>query len=380
MTPEASPRFLILYDPRVPIIGMHPEGDPSVAWAAENSGFLSGLMREASETWRRARDDASARSYALTVARAFAASFPDRGAEVRLARVVAWSPPGLGGRREPTKVRKIPLPDVSVVPEAPAAPVVRVPVPLPARPRAVLPVVEELLPEPVRPRTRGECVGGLRPCPWVSCRHHLYLDVQEGNWKTGSVKLNFPSIDPEDMHLMKNTCSLDVADEGEQVLDGVGEAMNLTRERTRQIEENVLGKLRKKDKRGAMLEALAEGGFDRGMSPLASAAHGSRGGAGGGSDEEETVSFSCSRGMMVDQEQVYADRVWSTYERMMRYPAEKAGPDDPLEGGSSVEDLLEGGITGGGDGVPADEVPVFERLRDPEGQPAEERLLQGDGA
>src|SRR4029077_6719314 len=27
-----------------------------------------------------------------------------------------------------------------------------------------------------RPRPRGDCVGGERPCPFVSCAHHLYLD------------------------------------------------------------------------------------------------------------------------------------------------------------------------------------------------------------
>src|SRR5690606_3867534 len=27
-----------------------------------------------------------------------------------------------------------------------------------------------------KPRTRAECVDGPRPCPFVSCRHHLYVD------------------------------------------------------------------------------------------------------------------------------------------------------------------------------------------------------------
>src|SRR5262245_43072037 len=27
-----------------------------------------------------------------------------------------------------------------------------------------------------KPRTRADCVGGERPCPFVSCKHHLYLD------------------------------------------------------------------------------------------------------------------------------------------------------------------------------------------------------------
>ena len=28
----------------------------------------------------------------------------------------------------------------------------------------------------LRPKTRAECVGGPRPCPFVSCKCHLYLD------------------------------------------------------------------------------------------------------------------------------------------------------------------------------------------------------------
>src|SRR4051794_27736336 len=39
-----------------------------------------------------------------------------------------------------------------------------------------------------RPVTRAECSEGARPCPWVACKHHLYLDI---NPRTGSIKLNF---------------------------------------------------------------------------------------------------------------------------------------------------------------------------------------------
>src|SRR5262245_7942442 len=39
-----------------------------------------------------------------------------------------------------------------------------------------------------RPRNRSECRDGPRPCPWVACKHHLYLDI---NPRTGSIKLNF---------------------------------------------------------------------------------------------------------------------------------------------------------------------------------------------
>jgi hypothetical protein len=89
-----------------------------------------------------------------------------------------------------------------------------------------------------RPKTRAECREEARPCPWVACKFHLYLDV---NPETGSIKINFPDLEPEDM---KDTCSLDVAERGGITLEEVGEIMNLTRERIRQVEVRGLLKLR----------------------------------------------------------------------------------------------------------------------------------------
>lgn len=89
-----------------------------------------------------------------------------------------------------------------------------------------------------RPRTRGDCKGGERPCPWVSCKHHLYLDV---NPETGTIKLNFPDVELEEM---RETCALDVADREGITLEEVGEIMNLTRERIRQVEVRGLLKLK----------------------------------------------------------------------------------------------------------------------------------------
>lgn len=89
-----------------------------------------------------------------------------------------------------------------------------------------------------RPKTRSECAQGTRPCPFVSCRHHLYLEVNE---KTGSIKLNFPDLD---VHEMKETCALDVADRGGVTLEEIGEILNLTRERIRQLESKGLELLR----------------------------------------------------------------------------------------------------------------------------------------
>ena len=99
--------------------------------------------------------------------------------------------------------------------------------------RMLYPDVEDV----VRPETRGECGNGERPCPFVSCKHHLYLDVSA---KTGAIKLNFPDLEVWEMG---ETCALDVADRGGITLEEVGAIMNLTRERIRQVEVKGLAKL-----------------------------------------------------------------------------------------------------------------------------------------
>jgi hypothetical protein len=88
-----------------------------------------------------------------------------------------------------------------------------------------------------RPRTRADCIDGERPCPFVGCRHHLYLDVTE----VGSIKFNFPNLELEEL---PTTCALDVADISGTSLDQVGFAMNLTRERVRQIQRMGLDRIK----------------------------------------------------------------------------------------------------------------------------------------
>jgi hypothetical protein len=88
-----------------------------------------------------------------------------------------------------------------------------------------------------KPRARAECVDGPRPCPYVSCKHHLFLDVSA---RTGAIKLNFPDLEVWEMN---ETCALDVADKGGTTLEDVGAIMNLTRERIRQVEVKALAKL-----------------------------------------------------------------------------------------------------------------------------------------
>jgi hypothetical protein len=102
------------------------------------------------------------------------------------------------------------------------------------------PEVEEIIREvdAQRPRSRADCATGARPCMFISCKHHLYLDV---NPSTGSIKLNFPE---KEIWEMAETCALDVADRGGITLEEVGAIMNLTRERIRQVETRGLLKLR----------------------------------------------------------------------------------------------------------------------------------------
>ena len=88
-----------------------------------------------------------------------------------------------------------------------------------------------------KPATRAECADGPRPCPYVSCQHHLFLDVSA---RTGAIKLNFPDLEVWDMN---ESCALDVADRGGTTLEDVGAIMNLTRERIRQVEVKALAKL-----------------------------------------------------------------------------------------------------------------------------------------
>ncbi len=89
----------------------------------------------------------------------------------------------------------------------------------------------------VKPKKREECAEALGPCPFVSCKHHLYLDVSA---KTGAIKLNFPDLEVWEM---TESCALRVADRGGSTLEEVGTIMNLTRERVRQVEVKGLAKL-----------------------------------------------------------------------------------------------------------------------------------------
>jgi hypothetical protein len=104
-----------------------------------------------------------------------------------------------------------------------------------------------------KPRTRAQCADGPRPCPFVSCKHHLFVDVSA---KTGAIKLNFPDLDVWEMN---ESCALDVADRGGTTLEDVGAIMNLTRERIRQVEVKALAKLEALRQMLALRDFIDEG-------------------------------------------------------------------------------------------------------------------------
>jgi len=87
-----------------------------------------------------------------------------------------------------------------------------------------------------RPKTRLDCAEQPRPCPWVGCRHNLYLEVSPA----GTLIVCQPG-EPGDM---VESCVLDVVDKvGNLTLAEIGILFGITRERIRQIEEKALLKV-----------------------------------------------------------------------------------------------------------------------------------------
>jgi len=108
----------------------------------------------------------------------------------------------------------------------------------------------------VRLPKRSECEGGPRPCPLVSCRYHLGLDVS----RYGSIRRNRSELYPiqdtngvisaDDvekwLRSLPETCALDVADRGEHGIDALGWLLGVSRERARQIEFEAMCKISNK--------------------------------------------------------------------------------------------------------------------------------------
>lgn len=143
-----------------------------------------------------------------------------------------------------------PAPEPAVARSAPER--VEPPAPVPVAPAPLpLPFVSPAPRRPLkllRPTTRGECAGVPRPCPFVSCRHHLALDIS----RRGVVLVTDPTLRSsvlpdetfDEITNPRPSCSLDVADQGGRTLDEIADMMGLTRERIRQIETEALRAVR----------------------------------------------------------------------------------------------------------------------------------------
>ena len=114
----------------------------------------------------------------------------------------------------------------------------------------------------------GDGMNCERPCPFVTCKYHLYVDV---NKATKGMKVNFPVITPDEMASMPfrslmilrednpleyqrmmdeepsrllPSCALDVADYGDITLDEIADFVGVTRERIRQVSDGAYTKLK----------------------------------------------------------------------------------------------------------------------------------------
>lgn len=103
---------------------------------------------------------------------------------------------------------------------------------------AQIPEADRRRPERLSECRRTELGRPGQPCPFVSCEAHLYLDVSP---RTGAIKLNFPDLEVWEMPV---TCAYAVAGLSGETLELVGERMNVTRERVRQLETRALRRIR----------------------------------------------------------------------------------------------------------------------------------------
>ena len=106
-----------------------------------------------------------------------------------------------------------------------------------------------------RPRTRADCSDVPRPCPWVGCRHNLYLDVSPAQPRT--VRLSHPWREPHEVPPAES-CALDLATyHGPLEREDVAHVMGRDGERVRQIEEEALDTMRTRlETRGITIEEI----------------------------------------------------------------------------------------------------------------------------
>lgn len=87
-----------------------------------------------------------------------------------------------------------------------------------------------------RPRTRADCRYFGRPCPFVGCRYHLFLEING----RGNISLRHPGVMPWELW---PSCSLDVAEQEGLSLEAVGELLGVRKWQIKRDEERALAKL-----------------------------------------------------------------------------------------------------------------------------------------
>lgn len=98
----------------------------------------------------------------------------------------------------------------------------------------------------LRPRTRGDCINGIRPCPFVGCRYHTAMRVQARGIRCK---------DPLDMQT--STCALDLADKGANPLWVIADALGLgSREAARQAVERAIERAFRVGRRRGLIDLL----------------------------------------------------------------------------------------------------------------------------
>jgi hypothetical protein len=91
----------------------------------------------------------------------------------------------------------------------------------------------------LKPHTRADCSNVPRPCPYVSCKHNLALDVSP----CGTIRQRKPVENlPEHM-----SCALDAAEEEGLTSEEIGIALGVTRQRADQLLEQAIRHARLKN-------------------------------------------------------------------------------------------------------------------------------------
>lgn len=140
---------------------------------------------------------------------------------------------------------------------------------------------------PPRPRTRGDCRNGIRPCPYVGCRHHLMIHVDEYGTlylakkrsMAGRRQAYNPNATPEGAALVEawmeavaeavvnaeETCELDISEANEVKgvpFSRIGKLIGVGKQRAHQECMRALAKL--SDEHGWQFEDLVDALVERG--------------------------------------------------------------------------------------------------------------------